>query len=723
MTEQRPTAPAPIIDNIPAELKARNQWVNWRFEYRGGKWTKVPYTPGTTDKARTNAPVSWRSFQVALSCYEARADFFDGIGYVFSKDDPYAGGDIDHCIDDQGSLSDFARQYLPNTYAEKSPSGRGVKFIARAKGTFGRKTSKGELYSSGRFFTITGNVLVGRDLISNCQSHIEAYADALGMEKKRATEGTPGNGTRAERAASIPADQWEAGRNILRTKEINRLLARFRASAVSRKTGKADTQLGYLLREDYKGFNERWPYVCIIRGNGSIDDSQVRAAFANNIKFRDFSFPEYTAIMHHFFGAAALAKWGTKERWREEMACLWLQARGPRAGDRTEVAKPAPPQKGRAGDHKALLDRAYETLVTYKVGISAILTTEDLAEDLGIWRRTAYALLSELSEDDRIQYRRHGPYEIIVHFSRDGIYSQNEKGDTEHSNGIEEGITRAPIIAEHSGDDFRGDGIYSENQGGGLHLPNALSSDTLDPPVIAESDESPPDTDGIYSDENSPVSPIPDAECEKADDRDAPVHIYLESSLSRTVLLPAATIPSLNRVSLEQAVAEAFENLPRDRLIDVATGERKKWPVTNQRILAYVQEQYADQHWRPAAISYWIGRVRKRRNSQRFDELRGMRKAELEARLAAASKKIEEAERKAAHAAMPEVREYHKKQAARLANYQSLLVWERSERDGKEQERIEQHGYSLVEQRDMLEVVERADTSGLIARLYARKVR
>ena len=78
----RPVAPAPNLDTIPAELIARVQWVCWRYEPNkaGTKWTKVLYTPHTTSKASHSRSSDWRNFQAAVSCYQARPDYFDGIG-------------------------------------------------------------------------------------------------------------------------------------------------------------------------------------------------------------------------------------------------------------------------------------------------------------------------------------------------------------------------------------------------------------------------------------------------------------------------------------------------------------------------------------------------------------------------------------------------------------------------------------------------------------------
>src|SRR5581483_8198231 len=60
----------------------------------------------------------------------------------------------------------------PPSYAKISPSGIGIKLIACASGKYARKTKQCELYSSKRFFTITGNVLSGHEAITTA-----AYAD------------------------------------------------------------------------------------------------------------------------------------------------------------------------------------------------------------------------------------------------------------------------------------------------------------------------------------------------------------------------------------------------------------------------------------------------------------------------------------------------------------------------------------------------------------------
>lgn len=156
----RPVALEVLPDNIPIELKALAQWLVWRYQRNEkNKWTKIPICVHNRRHASTTDPETWCSFADALRCYQEHRDIYDGIGFVFTESDPFVGGDIDHCVSPDGTISDDALDILPPTYAELSPSGTGVKFIARSSRRYARKTSKGELYSCKRFFTITGHTL------------------------------------------------------------------------------------------------------------------------------------------------------------------------------------------------------------------------------------------------------------------------------------------------------------------------------------------------------------------------------------------------------------------------------------------------------------------------------------------------------------------------------------------------------------------------------------
>jgi len=145
-------------ENIPQELKDRDQWVLWRYEERNGKLTKVPYAPGGKN-AKTNVPATWRPFTEVMDAF--RLGGYDGIGFVLSAEDPYTAVDLDHCVQN-GQTSKEALRILNllNGYAEITPSGTGLRIFVKGKLPAGaRRTKNVELYDSVRYVTITGNSL------------------------------------------------------------------------------------------------------------------------------------------------------------------------------------------------------------------------------------------------------------------------------------------------------------------------------------------------------------------------------------------------------------------------------------------------------------------------------------------------------------------------------------------------------------------------------------
>lgn len=117
---------------IPAELRALAQWVLWRFEERDGKQTKVPYCASAPARqASTTDPSTWATFEQAL---KAR-DEADGIGVVFTADDPFVGVDLDDCVDESGELTAATAEIMRglDSYTERTPSGRGLHIILRGR--------------------------------------------------------------------------------------------------------------------------------------------------------------------------------------------------------------------------------------------------------------------------------------------------------------------------------------------------------------------------------------------------------------------------------------------------------------------------------------------------------------------------------------------------------------------------------------------------------------
>lgn len=185
-----PAALNPLWANIPQELRDLPQWVCWRKEPSDrGKFKKVPVNA----KDRTNASVidaaSWSDF--AATCDAAATWGCDGVGFVFTDGDAYAGIDIDDPGDDAEQQT-FCHQVQTafNSYTEWSPSGRGLHIIIRANARGTKSTYGVEIYSTARFFTFTGNVFAAdwhKGLIKEHQAAVTELEEKLQPPSKLPT--------------------------------------------------------------------------------------------------------------------------------------------------------------------------------------------------------------------------------------------------------------------------------------------------------------------------------------------------------------------------------------------------------------------------------------------------------------------------------------------------------------------------------------------------------
>ncbi|WP_256301993.1 phage NrS-1 polymerase family protein [Haloarchaeobius salinus] len=146
-------------DAIPPSLREYPQWVCWRAKERDGKMTKIPIDPQTGSFASVSDPETWAIYEVALGASESE----DGLGYVFTEDDPFVGVDLDDCRED-GELTGWAEDIVErlDSYTEVSPSGTGVHVLIEGMipSTKSRSGSV-ECYDSARFFTMTGDHVDG----------------------------------------------------------------------------------------------------------------------------------------------------------------------------------------------------------------------------------------------------------------------------------------------------------------------------------------------------------------------------------------------------------------------------------------------------------------------------------------------------------------------------------------------------------------------------------
>ncbi|MFB6192086.1 MAG: hypothetical protein ABEI11_02055 [Haloarculaceae archaeon] len=182
----------PHADELPDALTDREQWLCWREEQRGDKPTKVPIDPHTGSYGSATDPESWADFETARAYAVDGAA--DGLGFVFSDDDPLVGVDLDDCRDPEREhiiheAVDIVEQLA--SYTEISPSGTGVHVLVEGELHGDRNRREWiECYETARYFTVTGDHLDGTPLhVEERTSELhDVYVEYLQEESERADE-------------------------------------------------------------------------------------------------------------------------------------------------------------------------------------------------------------------------------------------------------------------------------------------------------------------------------------------------------------------------------------------------------------------------------------------------------------------------------------------------------------------------------------------------------
>lgn len=174
-------------ENIPKELQELNQWVCTRSD------SKVPLTAWGDGAASSTNNETWADFPFARS--QVDAGYYDYCGFVFD-DNGLVGIDIDIGYDEDGLMSQLAADIIGkcHSYTEKSKSGRGFHVLLRGELPFkGKNNLAGvEIYKSARFFIMTGNTLLYREIEENQEAIdyiVEKYFPETRNEKESSFSG------------------------------------------------------------------------------------------------------------------------------------------------------------------------------------------------------------------------------------------------------------------------------------------------------------------------------------------------------------------------------------------------------------------------------------------------------------------------------------------------------------------------------------------------------
>ncbi len=178
-------------ESVPLELKNRKHWVLWKLVQTEDGLKKIPYPRGGLP-ADPGDPGTWSNFDQIFTVYQQSNKY--GIGYMFSESDPYVGIDCDDCIDESGITSPEISEIikLSNTYTEISPRGKGYHIICKGTkpGTeCGSKKIHFEMYEKRRFFTFTGNHMLGTPFeINEAPEAIKAVYDKILASKPKSNK-------------------------------------------------------------------------------------------------------------------------------------------------------------------------------------------------------------------------------------------------------------------------------------------------------------------------------------------------------------------------------------------------------------------------------------------------------------------------------------------------------------------------------------------------------
>lgn len=190
--------------NVPDAMKSLKNWCVFRTKYNPETERQDKFVISPTDGkwAKTNDPDTWVDFETAIKYAEEN----DCAGLSFALDGKCGITciDLDKSISKDGKLTESAEkltQELAETYTETSVSGNGIHiFVAD---DILRKTYKNradlpdgeiEVYDSGRFISMTGNMRSKSNALSNCPTATMTWLHGTLGKKIAARENKPRGG-------------------------------------------------------------------------------------------------------------------------------------------------------------------------------------------------------------------------------------------------------------------------------------------------------------------------------------------------------------------------------------------------------------------------------------------------------------------------------------------------------------------------------------------------
>jgi primase-polymerase (primpol)-like protein len=241
-------SPRPLVSqvnfsSIPTRLRSERRWCVWALQWKRQEdtWAKVPMAPDGSSWLKWSDRKLWLPFDGAREAYERSRGGVgcghDGVGFFLG--DGFGGIDLDGVVLEDGALTNEAGRIVRelDTYVELSPRGRGPKmfYLGSAPTLTPTPLSGGgtiESYSSGHFFTITGNRIEGsRDEPQERSQQATAIVEAIAPRRT-----APGN-LRApmseDEIRDLVRNYTDGTRHVTRNRLLGHLVAKDVSTALA----------------------------------------------------------------------------------------------------------------------------------------------------------------------------------------------------------------------------------------------------------------------------------------------------------------------------------------------------------------------------------------------------------------------------------------------------------------------------------------------------------
>lgn len=179
---------------IPLFLTSRRIWALWKLEPgTNGRMSKVPYSALYNGRASSTNPQTWTDYETAVATLNKGV--YRGLSIAIPEEEPLIFIDLDHCIGEDGQLSEVAQDvvsHFPASFMEVSQSGKGIHILTLGEVPKSFKnTELGiEVYNRARFCALTGNAIQPLEPTEE-QESLDYICEKYGPRKKAREVKTP----------------------------------------------------------------------------------------------------------------------------------------------------------------------------------------------------------------------------------------------------------------------------------------------------------------------------------------------------------------------------------------------------------------------------------------------------------------------------------------------------------------------------------------------------